>query len=88
MKGDKRALKAIGFVNNVFAQSASRGALPTLAAATIEGIQGGSFIGPDGLLEVRGYPRFTRARSGAYDQQVARNLWHVSESLTGVTWRK
>lgn len=88
MKGDKRALKAIGFVNNVFAQSASRGALPTLAAATIQGIQGGSFIGPDGLLEVRGYPRFTRARSAAYDQQVARNLWHVSESLTGVIWRK
>lgn len=88
MKGDKRALKAIGFVNNVFAQSASQGALPTLAAATIDDIQGGSFIGPDGFLEIRGYPRFTRARSGAYDQQVARNLWHVSESLTGVTWRK
>ena len=88
MKGDKRALKAIGFVNKVFAQSASQGALPTLAAATLDGIQGGSFIGPDGFLEIRGYPRFTRARSGAYDQQVARNLWHVSESLTGVTWRK
>ena len=88
MKGDKRALKAITFANSVLAQSASQGSLPTLAAATLEGIQGGSFIGPDGLLEIRGYPRFTRGRASAYEQKVARNLWHVSESLTGVTWRK
>ena len=87
MKGDKRALKAISLVNRLVAQDASQGALPTLAAATIPGLQGGSFIGPDGLMEIRGYPRFTRARSLAYDQQLARNLWQVSEDLTGLSFR-
>ncbi|NDD07863.1 MAG: dehydrogenase, partial [Actinobacteria bacterium] len=67
--------------------SASRGALPTLCAATFPNLYGASFLGPDGFMEMRGYPKATRARSLAYDQGLARNLWSVSSELTGVNWR-
>jgi hypothetical protein len=73
-------------MNSIIAQSAAKGALPTLCAATFPNLYGASYIGPDGLMEMRGYPKATRARSIAYDQSLARNLWSVSEELTGVQW--
>ena len=72
--------------NAVFAQSAARGALPTLCAATFPGLYGASYIGPDGFMELRGFPKLTRAAAIAYDQRLAAQLWSVSEELTGVTW--
>jgi len=79
--------RGTALMNNVIAQSAARGALPTLCAATFPNLYGGSYIGPDGFMEMRGFPRAVRARSIAYDQELARNLWDVSEELTGVVWR-
>jgi NAD(P)-dependent dehydrogenase (short-subunit alcohol dehydrogenase family) len=87
MRGSVVEERATAFMNSVVAQSASRGALPTLCAATFPNLYGASYIGPDGLLEMRGYPKATRARAIAYDQNLARNLWSVSEELTGVHWR-
>lgn len=79
--------RATALMNSVIAQSAAMGALPTLCAATFPDLYGGSYIGPDGIFEMRGYPRAVRARSIAYDQDLARNLWSVSEEVTGVQWR-
>jgi NAD(P)-dependent dehydrogenase (short-subunit alcohol dehydrogenase family) len=79
--------RVTALMNSVIAQSASMGALPTLCAATFPDLYGASFIGPDGLFEMRGYPKAVRARSIAYDQLLAQNLWSVSEELTGVSWR-
>jgi NAD(P)-dependent dehydrogenase (short-subunit alcohol dehydrogenase family) len=79
--------RATALVNAVVAQSAAKGALPTLCAATFPNLYGASYIGPDGLLEMRGYPKAVRARSIAYDQTLAQNLWNISEELTGVSWR-
>ena len=87
MKGNIWEERGTAFMNGVIAQSASRGALPTLCAATFPNLYGASFIGPDGLLEMRGFPKAVRARSIAYDQELANNLWNVSEELTGVVWR-
>lgn len=87
MRGSVVEERATAFMNSIVAQSASRGALPTLCAATFPNLYGASYIGPDGLLEIRGYPKATRARAIAYDQNLARNLWSVSEELTGVQWR-
>jgi NAD(P)-dependent dehydrogenase (short-subunit alcohol dehydrogenase family) len=87
MRGSVVEERATAFMNSIVAQSASRGALPTLCAATFPNLYGASYIGPDGLLEMRGYPKATRARAIAYDQNLARNLWSVSEELTGVQWR-
>ena len=87
MRGKVVEERVTALMNSVIAQSASRGALPTLCAATFPNLYGASYIGPDGLLEMRGYPKATRARAIAYDQSLARNLWSVSEELTGVRWR-
>ena len=87
MRGNVVEERVTALMNSVIAQSASRGALPTLCAATFPNLYGASYIGPDGLLEMRGYPKATRARAIAYDQSLARNLWSVSEELTGVSWR-
>ena len=87
MRGSVVEERATAFMNSIVAQSASRGALPTLCAATFPNLYGASYIGPDGLLEMRGYPKATRARAIAYDQNLARNLWSVSEELTSVQWR-
>lgn len=87
MKGNLWEERSTAFMNGVIAQSASRGALPTLCAATFPNLYGASFIGPDGLFEMRGFPKAVRARSIAYDQELSKNLWKVSEELTGVVWR-
>jgi NAD(P)-dependent dehydrogenase (short-subunit alcohol dehydrogenase family) len=73
-------------INKVLAQPASQGALPTLAACVFPDLIGASFIGPNGLMEMRGTPKLTRARALAYDQSLAKNLWQVSEELTKVSW--
>ena len=78
--------RAGALANAIFAQSAGRGALPTLCAATFPGLYGASYIGPDGFMELRGFPKLTRAAAIAYDQRLAAQLWSVSEELTGVTW--
>lgn len=79
--------RATSFMNSIVAQSASRGALPTLCAATFPDLYGATYIGPDGFMEMRGFPKAVRARSIAYDQDLSSNLWQVSEELTGVVWR-
>ena len=78
--------RAGALANAIFAQSAGRGALPTLCAATFPGLYGASYIGPDGFMEMRGNPKLTRAAAIAYDQELAAQLWSVSEELTGVNW--
>ncbi len=75
---------AIG--NKLFAQSAEMGALPTLYAATVQDVPGGAFIGPDGFMEQRGYPRIVSAAGKAYDEDAWRRLWEASEQLTDVRY--
>jgi NAD(P)-dependent dehydrogenase (short-subunit alcohol dehydrogenase family) len=70
--------------NRVIAQSDDMGALPTLYAATEPGLEGGTFCGPDGFLEQRGYPKPVAPSGAARDKEVARRLWEVSEEMTGV----
>jgi NAD(P)-dependent dehydrogenase (short-subunit alcohol dehydrogenase family) len=69
--------------NAVIAQSSEQGALPTLYAATAPGVQGGEFIGPDGLLEHRGHPHVVTPAAPARDEHAARLLWEASERLVG-----
>jgi NAD(P)-dependent dehydrogenase (short-subunit alcohol dehydrogenase family) len=70
--------------NRVIAQSDEMGALPTLYAATEPGLEGGAFIGPDGVAEQRGHPKRVSPSAAARDSEVARRLWEVSEKMTGV----
>jgi NAD(P)-dependent dehydrogenase (short-subunit alcohol dehydrogenase family) len=70
--------------NALVAQSEEMGALPELYAATAPGVEGGSYIGPDGVAEQRGLPKVVSPSGAARDEAVARRLWAISEQLTGV----
>ncbi|MFI2633804.1 oxidoreductase [Streptomyces collinus] len=75
-----RAFMRLG--NRFFAQDDRAGALPTLYAAT-EDLPGASYVGPDGLGEMRGAPALVGRSRAAGDPLTARRLWRVSEELTG-----
>lgn len=66
-------------------QPASRGALPTLFAATSPDAEPGAYYGPDGLSETRGFPARASVPSRALDEAAAARLWTVSEQLIGTT---
>jgi NAD(P)-dependent dehydrogenase (short-subunit alcohol dehydrogenase family) len=68
--------------NAIIAQNDEMGALPTLYAATAPGLEGGTYIGPDGPGEQRGYPKIVKPSGRARDPETARRLWEVSERLT------
>jgi len=72
--------------NRLLAQSAKMGALGQLYAATYPGLEGGTYVGPDGIAEQRGHPKPVGASRAARDQELARRLWKVSEELTGVSF--
>ena len=64
-------------------QGADMGALPTLRAATDQGVIGGQYFGPDGFGEQRGYPKVVASSAASHDIEAQRRLWAVSEELTG-----
>ena len=86
MKNQPLMERGSNVVNTLFAQSAKQGALPILCAGTYSQLPSGSYLGPDGFMEMRGYPKLTRASSAAYDQELAEKLWEISSELTGVAW--
>jgi len=66
--------------------SASDGALPQLMAATMPGVKGGQYFGPQGWLEYKGRPGLGKIEPHALDREVAAKLWAASEKLTGVSF--
>ena len=83
--GVMKALMAV--TNRVVAQSAERGALPTLYAATAPDVEGGEYYGPDGFQELRGPPTKVNVIAEGSDPAVGRKLWEISEELTGVRYK-
>jgi len=71
-------------LGSLFLQPAEIGALPVLYAALSDDIKGGEFIGPDGFQQLRGYPTLVEADEYTNDEEVAKNLWQVSEEMTDV----
>jgi NAD(P)-dependent dehydrogenase (short-subunit alcohol dehydrogenase family) len=84
MKGSSLGARMAGWGNTLLAQPAEMGALPSLYAATMPGLPPGAYVGPDGFMEQRGYPRLVSATSAAYDESMASALWLRSEELIGV----
>lgn len=74
------------FFWGLFTQSAEKGALPTLYAATSPDAAGGGYYGPDGPFEAIGYPATAGVRRYARDPDKASRLWQLSERLTGQSW--
>lgn len=72
-------------VNDTIAQNGEAGALSSLYAA-VQDLPGASYVGPDGMFEMRGAPCLVGRSAAASDPATARRLWTVSEELTGVTF--
>jgi NAD(P)-dependent dehydrogenase (short-subunit alcohol dehydrogenase family) len=66
-----------------FTHKPAKGALPTLMAALDEDVQGGDYFGPVGYREMKGPPAKVKANQNAYDKEVAKKLWQVSEEMVG-----
>ncbi len=86
MAGSRLRLWLMEVANRVFAQSAADGAFPLLYAATAPAVEGGDYVGPGGLLNMRGPPEKQRSNDRSYDGSVGRRLWAVSEAETGVAY--
>jgi NAD(P)-dependent dehydrogenase (short-subunit alcohol dehydrogenase family) len=74
----------VRMLNPLFGQGPADGALPTLYAATAEGVEGGGYYGPSRMFEMWGAPKPAVKSARAQDDDVADRLWSISEQLTGV----
>ncbi|AWJ82358.1 short-chain dehydrogenase (plasmid) [Azospirillum sp. TSH58] len=70
------------FLTPVIAQSAERGALPGLFAATAPEAAAGGYYGPNGAGERKGFPAPARLPAAAADEALASRLWDTAERLT------
>jgi NAD(P)-dependent dehydrogenase (short-subunit alcohol dehydrogenase family) len=86
LEGSRLGLFAMKLGNQLLAQSAADGALPTLYAATAPAAESGQYIGPKGRLGLAGTPAPLRAMGAAYDPMSMQRLWQVSVERTGVSF--
>jgi NAD(P)-dependent dehydrogenase (short-subunit alcohol dehydrogenase family) len=78
-------LRVVGSILKPFlSQDAAHGALPTLYAATAPQAHPGGYYGPDGPLELKGFPVAVSIPRLAQDGAAAKRLWKEAERLTGV----
>lgn len=87
MDGNKFNERMMQVANRLFAQSSAMGALPLLYAATAPDVNGGDYIGPIGMMGMRGYPGKARSSELSHNVALAEKLWQVSEELTQVQYR-
>lgn len=69
-----------------FINTAEVGALSTLYAATMPGVAGNDYYGPDRMWGLKGYPGKAKRSQLSCDGEVAKRLWDVSARLTGVPY--
>jgi NAD(P)-dependent dehydrogenase (short-subunit alcohol dehydrogenase family) len=83
---EKAVRWGFGIAIGALLNSTAQGALPTLFAATAEGVEDGSYFGPTGLGETRG-GNVGRAQVAPHALSLddARRLWSECERLTGVS---
>jgi NAD(P)-dependent dehydrogenase (short-subunit alcohol dehydrogenase family) len=75
--------RLMGVGNRILAQTADRGALPIVYAAT-QDVPSGSYVGPNGRGEKHGWPTLVGRSAEASDIAMAQRLWEESARLTGV----
>jgi NAD(P)-dependent dehydrogenase (short-subunit alcohol dehydrogenase family) len=71
----------------ILSQNAAHGALPTLFAAAASQAVAGGYYGPDGLFELKGFPKIVEIPSRAQILTDAERLWTEAERLTQVEFR-
>jgi NAD(P)-dependent dehydrogenase (short-subunit alcohol dehydrogenase family) len=75
-----------GMLNSWWVQDGTMGALPTLRAATDPDAIGGTYYGPDGPMQLTGYPVVVTSSVRSHSREAQRRLWVESEQLTGITY--
>lgn len=70
----------------MFMNSAAEGALPTLMAATGEGVNGGDYFGPAGFGEFSRSATKVSTIPHSRSETDAARLWDLSTEMTGVTY--
>lgn len=73
-------------LNPVFSQKVDQGVLPTLRAAIDDEAQSGDFFGPAGFMEMKGSPVVVKSNDMSQNEANAKQLWDMSEKLTGVRY--
>ena len=76
----------MGFLNPLFAQGVDIGALPTLRAGFDPAAEPGDYYGPSKFFEMHGSPVKVSSNDKSHDLQASRELWRMSQELTGVTY--
>ena len=76
----------IGIGNAFFAQSAERGAWPTVLCAADQGAVAGAYYGPTRMGELRGPVGECKLAPQARDTDAAAKLWTLSEEAVGHRW--
>ncbi len=79
--------RILSYLFEVMSQSAERGVLPQLYAATAPDVEGGGFYGPDGFLQRAGHPTEVQSSRKSRDAALAGQLWNVSQDLTGIDYK-
>jgi NAD(P)-dependent dehydrogenase (short-subunit alcohol dehydrogenase family) len=82
----QRTAAVARFFGPLMAMTPVEGALPTLRAATDPAAETGSYWGPAGLFELKGPPVAAAIPARARNEAIARKLFDVSETLTGVSF--
>lgn len=59
---------------------------PVLHAALGEGVRGGDYYGPGGLLEIAGKPAAAKLNPRTKNTENAKRLWSISQEMTGVSY--
>ena len=70
----------------LFAQSARKGAQPTVRAAMDLSLTGGTYVGPNGKGEYKGNPVVVDSSLNSKDEEKAERLWSVSEKLANIIY--
>lgn len=83
LEGRRGVARVVRLANRAVAQSAERGALPTLYAATAPQVRPDDFVGPK-LQGWRGSPTRSWRAPWTFSDTAAERLWSASEQLTGV----
>jgi NAD(P)-dependent dehydrogenase (short-subunit alcohol dehydrogenase family) len=93
IKGASEALKPPGAIRRWYVKhmtklipSAEDAARSVILAATADHVTGGEYFGPGGLLELGGAPKQARLNPVARDAALSKQLWKLSESMTGARY--
>jgi NAD(P)-dependent dehydrogenase (short-subunit alcohol dehydrogenase family) len=62
-------------------QSAYLGSLPILYAATFPELPAGSYIGPGGMFEMRGYPIPVESNKKSHDEDLQKHFWMAARQV-------